>query len=178
MSVIAARTQTAGRGQGDHSWFSTPSTNLTFSMLYRFGEGFPVSVDAVDTVTVTRITTLGIHDFLKGKGIDSRIKWPNDIWCGERKICGILIENILVRSEVRASIVGIGLNVNQKEWPAELPNPVSMTQLTGKVYSLEELLPELRDCITNRYVLASAPQGLKILEKEFDALVFRLPSKP
>ena len=91
LSVIAAAEQTAGRGQGDHSWFSSPRTNLTFSMLLRFGPGFPVTLGASEAVTVTHIAALAVRDYLLTKGIDSRIKWPNDIWVGDRKICGMLI---------------------------------------------------------------------------------------
>ena len=178
LSVIAAREQTAGRGQGDHSWFSSPATNLTFSILLRFGEGFPVTLGSSDAVLVTQITTLAIRDHLLSRGIGSRIKWPNDIWTGDRKICGILIENSSMGGMVTSSIVGIGLNVNETGWPAGLPNPVSMRELSGKVYNLDEELRALAGRLRSRYEEAASPEGRRRLDEEFSLNVFRLPSKP
>lgn len=178
LSVIAAKEQTAGRGQGDHSWFSSPATNLTFSILFRFGEGFPVTLGSSDAVLVTQITTLAIRDHLLSRGIGSRIKWPNDIWTGDRKICGILIENSSMGGMVSSSIVGIGLNVNETGWPAGLPNPVSMRELSGKVYNLDEELRALAWRLRTRYEEAASPEGRRRLDEEFSLNVFRLPSKP
>ena len=178
LSVIAAREQTAGRGQGDHSWFSSPATNLTFSILFRFGEGFPVTLGSSDAVLVTQITTLAIRDHLLSRGIGSRIKWPNDIWTGDRKICGILIENSSMGGMVTSSIVGIGLNVNETGWPAGLPNPVSMRELSGKVYNLDEELRILAGRLRSRYEEAASPEGRRRLDEEFSLNVFRLPSTP
>ena len=178
LSVIAAREQTAGRGQGDHSWFSSPATNLTFSILFRFGEGFPVTLGSSDAVLVTQITTLAIRDHLLSRGIGSRIKWPNDIWTGDRKICGILIENSSMGGMVTSSIVGIGLNVNETGWPAGLPNPVSMRELSGKVYNLDEELRALAWRLRSRYEEAASPEGRRRLDEEFSLNVFRLPSAP
>ena len=178
LSVIAAREQTAGRGQGDHSWFSSPATNLTFSILLRFGEGFPVTLGSSDAVLVTQITTLAIRDHLLSRGIGSRIKWPNDIWTGDRKICGILIENSSMGGMVSSSIVGIGLNVNETGWPAGLPNPVSMRELSGKVYNLDEELRALAWRLRSRYEEAASPEGRRRMDEEFSLNVFRLPSTP
>ena len=178
LSVIAAREQTAGRGQGDHSWFSSPAANLTFSILFRFGEGFPVTLGSSDAVLVTQITTLAIRDHLLSRGIGSRIKWPNDIWTGDRKICGILIENSSMGGMVTSSIAGIGLNVNETGWPAGLPNPVSMRELSGKVYNLDEELRALAGRLRSRYEEAASQEGRRRLDEEFSLNVFRLPSTP
>lgn len=178
LSVIAAAEQTAGRGQGDHSWFSTPHTNLTFSMLLRFGSGFPVALGASKAVTVTHMAALAVRDYLLAKGIDSRIKWPNDIWVGDRKICGMLIENSSCAGRLVSSIAGIGLNVNESSWPAELPNPVSMKELLGKSYVLTDELVELVRCLRARYSQAASVEGRLALDEEFGKYVFRLPSRP
>ena len=178
LSVIAAREQTAGRGQGDHSWFSSPLTNLTFSMLFRFGKEYPVTLEASGAVLVTHICTLGIRDYLLGRGISSRIKWPNDIWVGELKICGILIENTAISGEISSSIAGIGLNVNESGWPQELPNPVSMKELGGgREYDLDSELESLVSCLRRRYAQAATAEGRRALEEEFGKYMFRLPSK-
>ncbi len=178
LSVIAAAEQTAGRGQGDHSWFSSPRTNLTFSMLLRFGPGFPVTLGASEAVTVTHIAALAVRDYLLTKGIDSRIKWPNDIWVGDRKICGMLIENSSCAGRLVSSITGIGLNVNESSWPAELPNPVSMKELLGKSYVLTDELVELVRRLRARYSQAASGEGRLALDEEFGKYVFRLPSRP
>ena len=175
LSVIAAVEQTAGRGQGSHTWYSSPRTNLTFSILYRFPEDGQGLLKVADMLLVTQITTLGIRDYLLSKGITARIKWPNDIWVGDRKICGILIENILDGDRIEASIVGIGLDVNEETWPEELPNPVSMKQLTGVHYELVSELEELCESISKRYFQSMDEEGRKSLEKEFTEHMFRLP---
>lgn len=175
LSVIAAVEQTAGRGQGSHTWYSSPRTNLTFSILYRFPEDGQGLLKVADMLLVTQITTLGIRDYLLSKGITAGIKWPNDIWVGDRKICGILIENILDGDRIEASIVGIGLDVNEETWPEELPNPVSMKQLTGVHYELVSELEELCESISKRYFQSMDEEGRKSLEKEFNEHMFRLP---
>lgn len=175
LSVIAAVEQTAGRGQGSHTWYSSPRTNLTFSILYRFPEDGQGLLKVADMLLVTQITTLGIRDYLLTKGITAGIKWPNDIWVGDRKICGILIENILDGDRIEASIVGIGLDVNEETWPEELPNPVSMKQLTGVHYELVSELEELCASISKRYFQSMDKEGRKSLEKEFNEHMFRLP---
>ena len=175
LSVIAAVEQTAGRGQGSHTWYSSPRTNLTFSILYRFPEDGQGLLKVADMLLVTQITTLGIRDYLLSKGITAGIKWPNDIWVGDRKICGILIENILDGDRIEASIVGIGLDVNEETWPEELPNPVSMKQLTGVHYELVSELEELCASISKRYFQSMDKEGRKSLEKEFNEHMFRLP---
>ena len=137
-TVLAARQQTAGRGQGDHVWLSSPSENLTFSILLRFRES--VRLPAKRIGRINDVLCPLIVSYLEGHGITARIKLPNDIWVADRKICGILIENILSGDCVSESIIGIGLNLNQTIWPANLPNPVSIKELTGKTPDPEEEL--------------------------------------
>ena len=173
LSIIAARSQTAGRGQGDHTWFSSPDTNLTFSILYRFGDDCRIA--ASEAILITQVTTLALRDYLLEKGVEARIKWPNDIWVGDWKICGILIENTLVGQEVRESIVGIGLNVNETGWPQELPNPVSLREITGRTYDLQEELAGLHETICRRFGQLATPDGRSSLQEEFGKFMFRLP---
>ena len=176
LSIVAARSQTAGRGQGSHTWHSTPGENLTFSILYRFTG--PFSLAASDALLITQVTTLGLRDYLLGQGVEARIKWPNDIWVADRKICGILIENVLEEGFLRESIVGIGLNLNETDWPAELPNPVSLHELTGGRYNPHAELPRLYEEICRRFAMLSDPDGRKSLQEEFGKYVFRLPEEP
>ena len=176
LSIIAAREQTAGRGQGTHTWFSSPGQNLTFSVLYKFDGNCALA--ASDTLLITQLTTLALVDYLAWHGIQARIKWPNDIWVGDRKICGILIVNTLVGRKVRSSIVGIGLNLNETRWPAELPNPVSLHELTGRRYDPAEELPRLQKEIRRRFGLLATADGRSSLQEEFGKRMFKLPEAP
>ena len=173
LSVIAAVEQTAGRGQGTHTWHSLPGENLTFSLLAR-----PRNLQTSEIICITCATTLGIRDYLLSRGVSSRIKWPNDIWVDDRKICGILIENKLDGNTVAESIIGIGLNLNQTSWPADLPNPVSLKQITGKDYDTHAELEVLAEKICRRLSLLDSAIGRKKLQEEFGKNVFRLHEEP
>ena len=176
LSIVAAVAQTAGRGQGSHTWYATPGENLTFSILYRYGEDSRIA--AGDVLFVTQLTTLAIRDYLLGHGVEGRIKWPNDIWVGDRKICGILIENTLDAGFLRESIVGIGLNLNESGWPAELPNPVSLSELTGERYDVRSELGRLVKEIRRRFASLGSDDGRKSLQEEFGKYMFRLHEEP
>jgi BirA family biotin operon repressor/biotin-[acetyl-CoA-carboxylase] ligase len=174
LSVIAARFQTAGRGQGTHTWISPKDENLTFSLLIRFGQDGIPALAVADALRITYVATLSIRDFLTEEGIESRIKWPNDIWVGDRKICGMLIENILDGHNVGSSIVGIGINLNQASFDPSLPNPISLHMLTGHRYDLEATLLRLYKIICRRVAQLSVPDGYNELEMEFNNHVFHL----
>ena len=169
LAIIAAESQTAGRGQGDHSWHSAPGQNLTFSVLLRHR-----CLKASYALAVTSIMALGIRDYLQTKGIEPWIKWPNDIWVGEKKICGILVENSIRAGRIDYSIVGVGLDVNQTEWPSDLPNPVSLKELTGRQYDIREELRQLYDALAKRSSQASDPEGASAIIDEFSRIVIRL----
>ncbi|MBP5217826.1 MAG: biotin--[acetyl-CoA-carboxylase] ligase [Bacteroidales bacterium] len=147
LSVVAARLQTAGRGQRGNSWLAGKGENLTFSVLLKFGAGGFPSLPVARQFSISETVSSGICDYLESKGIDARIKWPNDIYVRNRKICGILVENTLNGTELSSSVVGIGLNVNQKDFPPQLVNPTSMFLLTGRKFVPEEELPLLLDSI-------------------------------
>ena len=171
LSVLAAETQTAGRGQGDHTWTSAPGQNLTFTLVLKFPPCAPITTSEI--LLITQAVTGGIRRYLLSKGVESRIKWPNDIYVGDRKICGILIENILDGKQVSSSMIGIGLNLNQDRFPADLPNPVSLRQLTGRTYDLRTELVLLREALKKTAFLLDSQEGRSELSRDFDAFVFR-----
>ncbi len=171
LSVVAARTQTSGRGQGDHTWTSEPGQNLTFTFVLKFPPCAPLA--ASEILRITQTVTYALREYLLSKGVAARIKWPNDIYVGDKKICGILIENILGGKQVAASMVGIGLNLNQLRFPADLPNPVSLRQLTGRRYDLQEELVLLREELKKSASLLDSQEGRTELARYFDAYVFR-----
>ena len=137
-TCIAALEQTAGRGQKGNSWATAKGENLTFSLLYR-----PKDIPVQQQFCISQAVAVGLSNYLKAKGIDNKIKWPNDIYAGDLKICGVLIENSLKGAKVGDCIIGIGLNVNQTQFPAEIPNPTSMKMLSGEDYDIKKELPEL-----------------------------------
>ena len=169
-SVLATESQTAGRGQGLHTWYATPGRNLTFTVVLK-----PRQLDARDGILITYITTVSLVRFLAEHGIEARIKWPNDIWVGDKKICGILIENVLDGQYVGASIIGIGLNINETGWPEELPNPVSLSELTGRQYDIHEELERFYKIFCRHAEMIYGEDGRKLLQEEFGKRVFRLP---
>lgn len=171
LSVVAARTQTSGRGQGDHTWTSEPGQNLTFTFVLKFPPCAPLA--ASEILRITQAVTHALREYLLSKGVAARIKWPNDIYVGDKKICGILIENILGGKQVAASMVGIGLNLNQLRFPADLPNPVSLRQVTGRRYDLREELVLLREELKKSASLLDSQEGRTELARYFDAYVFR-----
>ncbi len=142
LSVIAAMEQTSGRGQGNHTWLSQRGMNLLFSIVMKFEEG---ELPAKDVFRISEATSRSIVQFLAVHGIDAWIKPPNDIYVGENKICGTLIENSVRGSWVMHSIIGIGLNINQRNFDVSLPNPTSMAMETGKAYDVDVCLEQFLD---------------------------------
>ena len=134
-SIVIANYQTQGRGQAGNTWFSDKGCNLLFSFLL-----YPKLIAANKQFIISRIVSLAIKKVLDRYMDDTSIKWPNDIYWKDKKIAGMLIENSLMGQNINSSIIGIGLNVNQDEFPSELPNPVSMKMLTGKEYNRDKLL--------------------------------------
>lgn len=125
LSVIVAKDQTSGRGQRGNIWLTEPGKNLTFSIVLKY-EQMCLRMKALDQFAISEMTALSVIDLLARYGIDARIKLPNDIYVGDKKICGILIEHSLQGEHLSHSIVGIGLNVNQIVFDPSLPDPTSM----------------------------------------------------
>lgn len=138
-SVVMTEFQTDGRGQAGNSWYSSKGKNILLSLLL-----YPHSVKARDQFIISRIVSLAIIRVLQQYMGNVTIKWPNDIYWNDKKIAGILIENSLKGQQIDYTIIGVGLNVNEDEFPPHLPNPVSLKQITGEVFDREILLLLLR----------------------------------
>lgn len=137
--ALMALEQTAGRGQRGNTWEAEPHKNITLSLMLR-----PDGLPAVRQFEVSEAVALGVADTLRALGIENvKVKWPNDIYVGDRKICGILIENTLGGNRISRSVAGIGLNVNQTEFRSDAPNPVSVKQLTGREHDIEQLAEDM-----------------------------------
>jgi BirA family biotin operon repressor/biotin-[acetyl-CoA-carboxylase] ligase len=136
--VVWADYQTAGRGCGTNHWESERGKNLTFSMLLH-----PHDVPAQKQFRISRAISLAICKALGQHIGDLSIKWPNDIYWRDGKIGGILIEVTLQGNKVKDCIIGIGLNINQRVFRSDAPNPVSMWQICEQETDCEQLLQEI-----------------------------------
>lgn len=134
--VVVADFQTAGRGQRGNVWSSQDGQNLLFSIMSRPGQALEVS----NQFLLSQAAALAIHTALKSYGIDTRLKWPNDIYVGNRKLAGILVEVDYSGIFVEQAIIGIGLNVNQTSFPEMDRLPVSMQMLLGREISKNDVL--------------------------------------
>ena len=166
--VVWADFQTAGRGQRGHEWHSRKGENLTFSVVLE-----PTFVPIAEQFSVSEVVALSLVDMLAEYGIDAKIKWTNDIYVGDRKLVGILIEHSLAPTSLRRTIVGVGINVNQTEFDAALPNPVSMAQLLGKELDAEQVLKCFLNHLQRNYELLREG-GAEALHERYNALLYRL----
>ena len=144
--VINALSQFKGVGQFENKWESEDGKNLTFSLLLK-----PRFLNPCNQFLLTQVLSLAISDFLLTQTDKTvSIKWPNDIYIGKKKICGILVKNQLFGSVFEHAFCGIGLNVNQEKFPP-LPNPTSLIIETEKEFDLSEVLNEVLKHIDLRY---------------------------
>lgn len=171
--MLLARCQTAGRGQRGNSWEAQPGKNLTFSVLFR-PENFP----AIRQFAISEAAALAVVDFLCRYGINAKVKWANDVYAGDRKICGILIQHALQGSGIAHTVVGIGINVNQLEFLSDAPNPVSMSLLTGKSYNLEQAAETIALCLERRLTAIYDPAGRSLLHEEYLSRLWRNDGLP
>lgn len=134
-TVVVTEKQTRGRGQMGAEWISEPGKNLTFSILKRFND-----FKAINQVYFNCAVALALYDTLQDLSVpDVKVKWPNDIMSGNQKICGILIENILRGNQISQSVIGIGLNVNQRDFGV-LKKVSSLLLLLGRTIDIDKLM--------------------------------------
>jgi BirA family biotin operon repressor/biotin-[acetyl-CoA-carboxylase] ligase len=163
-TVVITHHQTAGRGQRGNTWQAEAGQNLTFSLIVK-----PVFLPVKDQFYLTVATTLGIHDYLKAKGVeDVKIKWPNDVLAEGRKICGILIENQVQGSSLTSSIIGIGVNILQENFYA--PSATSLKKITGEKYMLPAEFEALIAAIEVRYLKLRQGKRSELLQEYLQVL--------
>lgn len=137
-TTVTADYQSAGKGQRGNSWESEAGKNLLFSFVT-----YPTHLKARQQFLISQMVSLAIQETLSQCSDEISIKWPNDIYWREKKICGILIENDLNGSQIARSISGIGLNINQTRFVSDAPNPVSLRQITGQEHDRSAILEEV-----------------------------------
>ena len=171
-TTVTAEYQTAGKGQRGNSWESAPGANLLFSTVI-----YPRFLAARQQFVLSQLVSLSIKEDLDAYTDQVSIKWPNDIYCGERKICGILIENDLQGSHIGRCIVGVGLNVNQEAFYSDAPNPVSLRQLTGRTHDrnilLYDILHRMQQIYQKLVAGAESPSTTTSLAARYAASLFR-----
>lgn len=136
--VVSADYQSAGKGQGMNTWESERGKNLLFSIL-----SHPTWVPVGMQFVISECVAVAILDALSRYSEGFTIKWPNDIYWQDQKICGILIENRLSGGKIADCIIGVGIDVNQQEFHGDAPNPVSLWQILGREVDRRELLEEV-----------------------------------
>lgn len=163
--VILTWRQTQGRGQATNRWESAPGKNISMTVIFR-----PERLEAGKQFAVSMVIALGACDFVSRYVKNCTVKWPNDIYVGDRKISGILIEHLIMGPYVGGSLCGIGVNINQEQFLSDAPNPVSLFQLTGEEIPLSRALEELLACIGKRYASILDYEGL---ERDFLKVLYR-----
>ena len=164
---MVAFEQTSGRGQRGAGWISNAGENLTMSMVYP-----NPAIEVQDQFVLSATVGIAIIEVLKELKIKRlKLKWPNDIMSANFKIGGVLIENILNNGRISASIIGIGLNLNQLIFPF-LPKAASLKSLTGKDYDIEKILVEIVDRLESKLEKLKNTEGKDILQ-DYENLLFK-----
>ena len=190
--MIAARRQTAGRGQRGNSWESEDGKNLCFSMIWK-----PCGIAPAEQFSISEATALAIAELLGSYHIVAKVKWPNDIYVGDKKICGILIDHSLMGSSICHSIISAGLNVNQTIFRSDAPNPISMAlavagdesaaipanaaghvhtpmQVEGHPrFNIDEIAGQLHEILLRNLKTAESPEGRAALHAAFMKELYR-----
>ena len=160
--VIRADFQTDGRGQRGNTWHSENAVNLMFSYVFH-----PKDLEVTDQFLLSQAASAAVAEYLNANNIPQvSVKWPNDIYSGMKKICGMLIENSVMGKYIRTSIIGIGINVNQRIFPENLPNPVSMANISHQVYNLDTEFESIT-AILQKHLAQISKDNRQMLKKEY-----------
>lgn len=138
--------QTRGRGQIGRQWYSGTAKNISCSFRY-----YLTTFKVKDQFLINMAFSLAIWDFVSAF-IPSQvsIKWPNDIYVADRKIAGLLIQNMVRKDTISSTILGVGININEDQFPPDLPNPIALSELTTKSYKLLDMQLYLAECVEKR----------------------------
>lgn len=161
-TVVSAWNQTQGRGQIGSSWESEAGKNITISIIL-----YPSFLPIRQQFILNQAISLGIFDFIsKFISTQVKIKWPNDLLVRDKKIAGILIQNILSSNIFQSSVIGVGINVNQVLFKSDAPNPTSLKLETKKEYDVNSLIDLLCSAIEKRYLQLRAG-NISILQQDY-----------
>ncbi|MDR1272962.1 MAG: biotin--[acetyl-CoA-carboxylase] ligase [Odoribacteraceae bacterium] len=164
-SVILTAQQTGGRGHGGSAWESEAGKNITMTILLK-----PRQLPAGEQFLVSMLVSLATRDLVERYVDGCTVKWPNDVYVGNRKIAGILIEHVVARDAISLSLCGVGLNVNQTRFTSGAPNPVSLCQLLGGELPMRQVLDELLAALDARL---RAPRDIPGTQREYVSCLYR-----
>ena len=155
-TVYFADEQTAGRGRGTHGWESPPASGLYVSVLLR------PRIAPADVLWLSLAAGLAVHDAVKQvTSLEADLRWPNDLLFGKRKFCGILTELNAEVTRVRHLVIGIGINVHQPQFPAELRDVATSLHIeTGRAWPRQELLAALLQSLHHETHALTSPATL------------------
>ena len=176
LSVLSALSQTQGRGQRGNLWLSEPGKNLLFSVVLKYsdGAGAPSLLPAVlgyDQFVISQLTSLAVVDLLASHGIETQIKWPNDIVVNGKKICGILTE-LCFHNGKGIVIIGTGINVNTDEFPEEIRDIAGSLKVeTGKEISREALIASVLKYFEKFYEQYEKTEDFSLLKGQYECMM-------
>ncbi|WP_435415786.1 biotin--[acetyl-CoA-carboxylase] ligase [Polaribacter aestuariivivens] len=167
-TIVTTESQLKGRGQQSSVWLSEPSKNLTFSVFVSF-KNFEISNKKYLTFAISLAVYEAIIEEIKH---DVYIKWPNDILSGNKKLCGILVENSIQKTKIKHSVIGIGLNVNQTNFSEAIDKVTSLKLITQKEYDLDVFLNSIILKLKSR-IQELENQALKKLEDDYLSVLYK-----
>lgn len=167
-TVVVAKVQSSGRGQLSNQWESEYGKNILASFVF-----YPKFLPVQQQFLLSKVIALGVRDLLTLFVDKVKVKWPNDIYIGNKKVAGILIENSIMGHTLESSIAGVGININQTVFLSDAPNPVSLIYSLKKELDCSELLLVLCECIDKWYSLLSQGNVKMINENYHDSLYQR-----
>lgn len=170
-TVISTHHQTAGKGQIGSSWLVESGKNITLSIILK-----PNFLPIPRQFLLNQAISLAVVDFLRHFISEDivRLKWPNDVYIGDKKSTGILIQNTISGTKIQHTVIGLGININQIKFPSSLPNPTSLALATGKDdYDLSELRQLLFSCVESRYLQLKGKQW-ELLNVAYHQALYKL----
>lgn len=167
-TVISASFQTSGKGQRNNKWHSEALKNLIISIIL-----YPKTLRPSLQFYISGIISIAVAEALEAFLSEISIKWPNDIYYANDKIAGILIENSIIGNKISSSICGIGVNINQENFPENLPNPTSLKIITGKTYNINTVEKSILDSL-NRWFDLLTDKQYKLIDLEYTKRLYKL----
>ena len=165
-TVVWTPLQTNGKGQRGKSWLAEDGKSLLLSIVLK------PKVNVSMQYFLNKAIALGVCEGVSSLGVEAKIKWPNDIYVGDKKLAGILIENSLRGSLMQEVVVGVGVNINQEEFAKDLPNPISLKQVLQQTFDIEVVLEEFCYYIEKRYMQFKAGHFEKI-DADYHSVLYR-----
>jgi BirA family biotin operon repressor/biotin-[acetyl-CoA-carboxylase] ligase len=167
-SAVLAKFQTQGRGQFGTQWESERGKNLLVSFIF-----YPTFLEPKNLFMLNKTIALGVYDYVKSVAKKNvTVKWPNDIYVGDRKIAGLLIENSITFSDVNYSIAGIGLNVNQEKFGSFTVPATSLKLIKKKNMQPENCFHHLCTCLEERYLVLKHKK-FEDISSEYKRVMYR-----